>query len=160
VPRRVLLLVPVLVAGLAGCSTKIDRAASEKAIREAVTEQLQSDVRSVDCPRGLVAKKGATFSCQVTGMDGTRGTAQVTERDAKGNLSIRAPFLRVRDIERSIAKGMKRQVGRSVRVRCPQIVVAKAGDRFTCTALAGSKRTKVRVLQEDGQGRVRYALRH
>jgi hypothetical protein len=155
--RRLLLLVP-LVLGLAGCSTKIDDAAGEKLIRKAVSQQVKAKVRTVTCPKGLTAKKGATFSCQVTGTDGTTGTALVTEKDDKGNVSVNAPFLHVREVEQSIGSGIKAQVGSDVAVKCPQIVVVKAGGTFDCTAISGSDRAKVKVVQQDAQGRVRYTL--
>lgn len=159
--HRLLALLPALGAlALAGCSTKIDDAAGEKAIRQAVGQQVGADVRSVTCPKNLIAKKGASFTCQVTGSDGTTGTAVVTENDDKGSVSVTAPFLHVHEVERSIAKGIEQQVGSAVKVRCPQIVVVKAGGTFSCTAISRSDHAKVKVVQEDARGRVRYTLSH
>ena len=145
-------------AVLPGCATKIDDAKGEQLIRKAVTEQVGVPVRSVDCPKGLTAKKGATFRCTVTGQDGTTGQARVTERDDKGHVAVDAPFLHVRDVERGVGAGLSRKVGAKVTVTCPQIVTVAKGGKFTCTARSGKSTADVAITQTDGAGHVHYEL--
>jgi len=59
---------------LSGCGeTRIDVAKGERMILDAVREQVRAEVKSVQCPDGLIAKRGETFRCRVTGTDGTFG---------------------------------------------------------------------------------------
>jgi hypothetical protein len=152
--------VALALAVLAGCGeTKLDVAKGERMIFDAVSEQVKARVRSVDCPDGLVARKGETFRCRVTGADGTTGEAIVTERDDRGSVSIDAPFLHVRDVEASVAEGIADDIGGGrVKVTCPEIVTVEAGATFRCRARSGGDQARVRVVQQDDQGRVRYQV--
>jgi hypothetical protein len=143
---------------LCGCSTKIDGAKGERLIRRTVSQQVGAQVRSVRCPRDLVAKAGATFHCTVTAADGSSGRAVVIERDDKGRVTVDAPFLHVREVQKAIASRLSGQVGRRVRVRCPQIVTVAKGGRFTCRARGRKIRARIRVVQQDAHGRIRYAV--
>jgi hypothetical protein len=147
-----------LAAGLTACSTEIDAAKGEKLISTAVSRQVGVKVRSVTCPKGLKAKKGATFTCKVVGADGTTGNVRVTERDAKGKVSIDAPFLHVAEVEEQIAADLRKKVGTAVSVACPDIVVAAEGDRFTCRGRSKDSAPTIRVTQQDARGHVRYRV--
>jgi hypothetical protein len=156
----VLSAVALGVVVLSGCGeTKIDVAKGERMILDAVREQVRAEVKSVKCPDGLIAKKGETFRCRVTGSDGTFGDAIVTERDDRGSVSVDAPFLHVRDVETSVAEGIADDIGGGrVKVRCPEIVTVEAGGTFRCQARSGGERARIRVVQQDDQGRVRYEV--
>jgi hypothetical protein len=143
---------------LGGCSTEIDAAKGEKLIRRAVTAQVGAKVRSVTCPKGLTAKKGATFRCRVVGADGSSGQVTVTERDDKGKVSIDAPFLHVGEVEDQIEADLKQKVGDDVTLRCPEIVVVAKGDRFSCRGRSGGSRARIAVTQQDARGHVRYRV--
>jgi hypothetical protein len=145
--------------GLTGCGTEIDSAKGERLIRRAVSEQVGADVRSVRCPKGLEARKGATFRCTVTGRDGSTGQAVVTERDDNGNVGIDAPFLHTGEVERLIAADLKHKVGDAVRVSCPEIVPVRRGGRFTCDGRSGGSRARIAVTQVDLRGHVRYRVK-
>jgi hypothetical protein len=84
-PRRsALALLPAcLCAGLAasGCgTTTIDNKKAESLIRSATGGQGHETPSQISCPSGVKAKKAATFVCQVSYADGTKGT--VTEHIA------------------------------------------------------------------------------
>jgi Domain of unknown function (DUF4333) len=153
-----------LIAGLAaavalgGCSTEIDAAKGEKLISKAVKAQVGARIRTVTCPEGLKARKGATFRCTVTGADGSKGDVVVTERDDKGKVSIDAPFLHVREVEEQVSADLREKVGDDVTVTCPEIVVVAEGDRFTCRGRSGGARRRIRVTQQDARGHVRYTV--
>ena len=153
-------LAAVLVAAVAlcGCTTEIDAAKGEKLIERAVTSQVGAKVRSVECPEGLVAKKGARFRCKVTGADGSTGDVVVTERDAKGKVSIDAPFLHVRAVEDQVSADLRDKLGDAVEVACPEIVVVAKGDRFTCSGRSAETSRRIRVVQQDARGHVRYTV--
>jgi hypothetical protein len=148
------------LAVLTGCgtTTKIDGAKSETLVTKVVEQQVGAQVRSVTCPRDLVAKAGETFQCAVTGVDGSSGRVTVTERDDRGALAISAPFLPVRRVASSIGERLTERFGARTTLRCPEIVVLAEGERFHCRARSGGERRRIRVTQEDGRGRVRYAV--
>jgi hypothetical protein len=153
-------LAGVLLAALAGCGdTKIDADKAEKAITKAVTEQARAKVRSVTCPDDKVAKKGGTFTCKVIGTDGSTGNVLVTEKDDEGAVSISAPFIHPRDVEREVAAGIQKQAGiAKVTVTCPEIIPGKAGAESTCQAAGDGNKATVQVKQTDGKGGFGYKV--
>ena len=72
---RLLVLVPVLVAGLAGCGTRTVAAATVAKAAEDALEQQVGTRPDVSCPHDLSARIGATTRCTLTaeGLDGTFG---------------------------------------------------------------------------------------
>lgn len=158
---RNLVLVPILMAAavaLAGCAKKIDDAKAERFIAKIVTDRVGAKVKSVTCPTGLTAKKGRTFTCTVTGVDGSSGKTQVTGRSDQGAVRVTAPFIHVRELEQSIGADIAKQIGSEVELTCPEIIVGKKGGTFSCTAQSEKKKATVRVTQTDDQGHVRYDL--
>jgi hypothetical protein len=157
--RTSLGLVALAALALSGCSKSIDSDKAEKFIAKSVGSQVGAKVKSVSCPTGLTAKKGETFECTVTGTDGTTGKTTVTEKDDQGNVSVSAPFIHVRNLEQQIASGIAKQIGGSVDVGCPEIIVGAKGKKFECQATSGSDKAVVEVTQTDDQGNVRYKLK-
>ncbi len=157
-PARLLLLLVPAVLVFSGCSKSIDDEKAEGFIKKTVAQQVGAKVRSVKCPSGLTAKKGETFTCTVTGTDGSSGRMLVTEKDDQGNVNVRAPFIHVRDLERLISSGLAKQVGSMVSVTCPEIIPGKQGGTFTCDAMSGSDKATVNVTQTDDKGAVRFKL--
>lgn len=157
--RTTTVVIGVLAAlAVSGCAKEIDAAKAEKFISKTVAAQVGAELKSVSCPSGLTAKKGETFECTVTGTDGTTGKTEVTEKDDQGNVSVSAPFIHPRDIERSIATDIKAQVGSAVKVSCPEIIVSDKGGKFGCEATSGSDKARVDVTQTDDQGNVDYKV--
>lgn len=155
---RLILLVPLLVA-IAGCgSTTVDTEKGEKFISKTVEDQVGADVKSVKCPEDIPAKKGDTFTCVVTGADGTTGDAEVTQKDDKGNVAVSAPFVHVRNLEKLMADDIGEQVGSQVTLTCPEIIVGRKGDTFDCDAKSGKDDGTVKVTQTDDKGNVNYKL--
>lgn len=157
-PVRASLLLLFVAPILAGCSKGIDTDKAEGFIKKTVSQQVGAKVEAVKCPGGLTAKKGETFTCTVTGTDGSSGRMLVTEKDDQGNVKVSAPFIHVRDLERLISSGIAKQVGSTVVVACPEIIAGEKGGTFTCNATAGSNKAKVDVTQTDDKGNVRYKL--
>lgn len=156
------LLVPLVclcAVLIAACGdTTIDSAEAEAFISKSVTDQIGARVESVECPDGLVAKKGATFDCTVNGDDGSSGEAKVTEKDSEGNVNVSAPFIHVRDLETRIVDGLSEQLGETVTLDCPEIVIGEKGGTFECDATAGGDAATILVTQKDDDGNVRYEV--
>jgi hypothetical protein len=86
----------LLVIGLAiavfgpatGCKQKINTKKAEKLMKEKLPEMLGADVevKSVDCPDGIEAKKGETFECTAELVDGTKLNINVEQQDDEGNV--------------------------------------------------------------------------
>lgn len=155
---RILLVAASGLIALAGCgSTSIDTHKAEGFIKTTVVTQVGAHVKSVSCPSSETAKKGASFTCTVTGTDGSKGAALVTERDDKGNVHVSAPFVHTREIEASIATGLAKKIKTRVRVACPEIITAQANAKFNCTATdPHGDKARVEAIQKDAKGNVRY----
>jgi hypothetical protein len=149
------LLLASAAAASCGEST-VDAAKAEPIIRRAVAEQLQSRVVSVACPEDVRQEQGATFTCVVTGADGSKGAATATQRE-NGGLSVNAPFLNVRQAEGVMADQIGRRAGDDdVTVSCPEIVVDRGGRRITCNATAAGRFAGFTVRLTDGDGHFTY----
>lgn len=142
----------------AGCGeTQIDVKKAAKLIQTAVVQQVGAKVKSVACPKTVKAKAGATFTCLVTGSDGTKGTATVTQKDAKGNITVSAPFLHTREAEASIVSQLKKQAPDAV-VHCPEIIIVANGGRFTCKATAAGSSATIQATQSDALGHFTFKV--
>jgi hypothetical protein len=137
----------------AGCGPNVVDSDSVQAfIAKNVTDTNGARVKSVSCPKDPKARMGETFTCRVTGADGTTGTAVATQRDNRGGVSISMPFLRTGVTEESIADQINQQTGATVKVRCPEIVTLKAGGTFRCTTTRGKRTRKVQATMTDDRG--------
>jgi hypothetical protein len=154
---RPLILAAALAAlAASGCGkTVIDGAKAEKLIMSAVETQVGADVKSVVCPKDIKAKAKATFTCAVTGTDGTKGDAVVTQKDGKGNISVAAPFLHTNEAEQSIQAQVSKRAS-SAKVTCQEIIVVKKGGTFACEVDVDGDKGKVVGTQTDDQGSFTY----
>jgi hypothetical protein len=159
--RRVTAALPVLAAAaLASCgASTVDRGNAERLIRDAVADQIHARVASVRCPADVEQEAGRRFTCVVTGSDGSRGDANVTQREG-GGLSITAPFLDVREAEAVMTERLATSSKlRGIKVACPEIVVVKKDARFTCKASAAGKPRTITARLTDAAGHFQYRLR-
>ncbi len=140
----------------AGCGqSKIDVDKASKFIDTAVRTKVGARVRSVVCPTKVKVQAKATFRCVVTGRDGSKGNAQVTQRDDKGNMTVRTPFLQPRRAEEAItAELSKGEPGTSV--ACQEIIVVAKGRRFACKATAAGVTRTIAATQTDSNGKFTY----
>jgi hypothetical protein len=152
-------LVLVALVALGGCGEqKLDTAKNERFIRGVVERQIGVRVASVACPDGLTAEQGATFTCLVTGPDGSNGRVTVRQLDAHGHIDVTAPFLHMREAEAFMAGPLGRQVKADVKVRCQEIVVVRVGDSFLCQAVYRGRKRTVSARVTDADGHFRYRL--
>lgn len=144
-----------------GCDAgKIDTAKAQRTIRSLVAAQTGAMVASVTCPGSVAEKRGASFMCTATGVDGTTAPVLVTQTDGKGNVHISAPtLLHTGTAAAEIATHLSAQFKSKVSVRCPDLVDAHTGTTLTCKATdaAGDVRP-VAVTVTDAQGGIRYRL--
>lgn len=153
-PAACLVTLVALVAG--GCGrTEIDIDKAAKFIDKAVQAKVGARVRSVVCPAKVKVKARATFSCVVTGRDGSTGRARVTQRDDKGNMTVRTPFLQPRRAEQAITSELSRATP-GTSVACQEIIVVARGRRFSCKATADGTTRKISATQTDANGRFTY----
>ncbi len=138
----------------------IDTAKAESSTRTLLAQQTGANVKSVACPKHIAEKQGATFTCTATGADGTTAPVLIKQTDGKGHIYISATVLHTGPVAQQIAARLTRQFKLTVRVKCPDLLVAHRGTRLTCTATdpAGHRRT-VAVTVTDNQGSIDYSLR-
>ncbi|MDP1850362.1 MAG: DUF4333 domain-containing protein [Solirubrobacteraceae bacterium] len=143
----------------AGCGEQqIDVAKSAKLIQGAVEEQVGSDVKTIKCPDKVKVLAKASFTCAVTGRDGTTGTATVTQTDGKGTITVAAPFLPKDEAEQSIQAELRRRAPRAT-VVCPDIIVVKAGGKFVCKANLGEINATITARQTDATGSFTFDMK-
>ena len=150
------LLATLLAAGCGDPEIDVDKAS--KVVGDAVTQQVGARVKSVKCPESVKVKARDTFGCLVTGTDGTKGTARLTQKDDKGNLTFYAPFLHTKEAAR-VMQTQLRNRSRSTRdavVSCPQIVVVAKDRTFECSATIGGDERTVAARQTDAKGNFTY----
>jgi len=156
--RRALIPAVALAVAVTGCSRTIDSDKAEKTIARLVAAKIGAPVRSVDCPSDKTATKGRTFTCHVTGKDGSAAGVVVSETDDKGSVRVAARLLPTGEIERSLAAKLTTQRHRPVGVDCQDIIIARKDVSFDCTTSAGKTKGRLRARQTDDHGRVRYRL--
>jgi hypothetical protein len=157
-PRSILLVAGIAALTATGCGEqRIDVKKSAKLIQSAVEEQVGADVKSISCPKEVKVKAKATFTCAVTGRDGTKGTATVTQTDGKGTIRVAAPFLHKDEAELSIQNDLRKRAPRAT-VVCPDIIVVKAGGTFVCRANLGEINATVKATQTNASGNFRYTV--
>jgi hypothetical protein len=81
-------LVLALAATVVGCSTgeiKIDQKKAEDLARK-IAGSGQVSVKTVSCPGGLKAKKGADFDCNIVYATGQKATITMHQLDDKGRI--------------------------------------------------------------------------
>ena len=144
---------------LAACGdATIDDERGERFIRGVVAEQIGARVEAVTCPEDVKRKKGTTFTCAVTGADGSKGDVLVTQRDDEGaSLLVNAPFLHMGEAETVMRKQIAKQAKvDDVAVACPEIVVLKKGALFRCRVTSAGRSRNVVARLTDEQGHFRY----
>jgi hypothetical protein len=117
----------------------VDPEKAEALVVKAAREQVHLRPRSVSCPDDIAGKKGATFTCRVTGADGTTATVpgRVTGTENGGRIFVGMPLVDVGKIEATMVTFLRNQVGPSAKVACPDVVTLRKGGTFTCRATAG-----------------------
>ncbi len=145
-PSSLLVTALLTVTVLSGCaesaSFTVDRVKAEALVARAA-RQVDVRARSVRCPDDVEGRKGVTFTCTITGRDGTSAkvSGEVTDEKDNGTIFVNAPLVNVGQVEGDMVAFLRKQVGSSVKVRCPEVVLGRKGKQFTCGATATRGRT-------------------
>jgi uncharacterized protein DUF4333 len=81
-------------ASLSTGDIKIDQKKTEGLARQ-IAGSGTVPVKSVSCPKGLKAKKGADFDCDLVYADGTKGTITIHQLDDKGRIRTSASDIHI-----------------------------------------------------------------
>jgi len=140
-----------------GCAQQqLDIGKATKLIQRTVEEQVEVKVASIACPKEVHVEASATFTCTVTGKDGTKGVVSVTQADGKGTIRVAAPFL-LQPAE-SIQSDLRTRSPRAT-VDCPDIIAVKKGSTFVCRANLGEINATVTATQTDAVGNFTYNVK-
>ncbi len=152
-------LLAALAIGACG-ESEIDVDEASKFIDSAVTKQVGAQVKSVNCPDSVKVKARDMFTCVVTGSDNTKGDAELTQKDDKGNLTFYAPFLHTREAAQVMQTQLRNRsrTTRGVTVSCPQIVVVARGRTFNCELRDGRDTLTVVARQTNDKGNFTYRV--
>jgi len=144
--------------GACGGSPTLDIAMVEHAAAASILAQHHMRV-TVRCPEGVPERSGFTFWCSADLEVGSYPLL-VTETNGAGGVRYEnsAPLvaLDIGKVERAISASVRKRRRAAAIVRCPQEVIQRAGVVFFCTALVDGGFYRVRVLETDGEGHVRY----
>ena len=137
-----------------GDTADLQRAVIE---RNAATEaRSQGATGDVNCGNRAKPKKGALYFCTTNIKGSGTGIVLVTQKDERGNVSVRVRKRRITTarIEKQIGAQYKKQAGISVTVDCPSRVQSKVGAKFTCTVTnpANGRSQTIEATQRDTQG--------
>ena len=109
---------------------------------------------SVSCPEDIEPSTGATFTCAVTGTDGTKAEIEFSQLDDKGNVEALNRLLPTASVEAAIVE----ELG-ATEVDCPEIVAVEAGKTIECSASAGTDAATIVVTIENDDGDVTFERR-
>jgi hypothetical protein len=96
-PVRRLLTIPLavaLTAVIAGCGETVIGQKGAEDLAKKVASSAGVKLKSVSCPSGLKAKKGADFDCKLVAQDGSKGTITLHQLDDKGHVRTSAADIR------------------------------------------------------------------
>jgi len=149
---------PLLAAvALVACGdATVDTGKAETLIRRAVTQQVGARVASVRCPEGVKAKQAVTFTCVVTGRDGSKGNAVVRVKDDNRAMQVSAPFLHVRELESVMADRLRTRTKVRAIFACQEIIIVRKDGRFRCRATSDGRSGSVVVRFIDDAGHFRF----
>jgi hypothetical protein len=85
VVTALLTVLATLAAGCSAGSIKIDRKKTEDLARK-IAGSGSVPLKTVSCPNGVKATKGADFNCNLVYADGTKGTITIHQLDDKGRI--------------------------------------------------------------------------
>jgi hypothetical protein len=146
-PSR-LLAAPLALLALAGCTSTLNTGELEGATRQQFKTSVGVEVAAVDCPDDVDAKAGATFTCTVTGKDGSSASFQVTQTDDEGHVKFGDRFVKTARLEQALTK----EIGAGGTVECPDVVVLEKGATFDCAATKSGQDATVGVTINDTAG--------
>jgi Domain of unknown function (DUF4333) len=73
----------------AGCGeTVIDASKAEDTIKASLEKSLDAKIRAVDCPSDVEVEAGATFTCTVAFLNGSRDIAMLKIRNKEADISL------------------------------------------------------------------------
>ena len=90
--KRAGMLLGALALALAGCTKTVDSGDVEKKMARTLSAQVGQKV-TVKCPEDLEAKKGKTYDCTATAMDGSKMRLRLMMVDDSGHYSFRGAGL-------------------------------------------------------------------
>jgi len=84
---RTALFLGICVAALSGCTKKLDGSQVEENIKTNMKAQTGTEMKSVECPKDIEAKSGATFECKAAATSGEDIVVLVTQDDDQGKFT-------------------------------------------------------------------------
>ncbi len=78
------ILLGALVVVLSGCTKRVENADVERQMARTLSAQVGQKV-TVKCPKELEARKGKTYACTATAMDGSKMPLRLTMVDDSGH---------------------------------------------------------------------------
>lgn len=94
---RGVLAAALVAAGIAvsGCATTIDEGKAADFVRSSFDNKDSVKVREASCPKDVDAKRGGTFTCRVTWVDGDTGTVTLHMTSDDGDVRFAADDVKV-----------------------------------------------------------------
>lgn len=156
-------LLVVATACSGNISAEITRPLNTSDVEAQITEDLAQNREvevTVVCPEDVEAEADGLFTCTATDSDGNSLEIRVTQTDDSGHVDYNLAMLNLALIETQVASQVTQEVGVSVTLECPRILVSsEKGSSVDCRATDAKNGTGiVRVTTKDDQGHLDWEL--
>ena len=148
-----------MLGGCASSAPTLGTASLQRAAASSILRQRGIRTR-VSCPGKVPRRAGLRFWCTARLEVGSYPLLMTETNDAgKVRYEDSAPLqvLQIRRVAKAIASRFAQAGLAGARVSCPEVVIQRAGVRFTCSARADGRRLRFAVRELDGAGRVRFS---
>ncbi len=142
----------------AACKPTLDADGIEKAIASYFAAQL-GPVDRVECPAGVEARAGATFSCSIHFAASPPLTVEATHDDrGNGHFALVEPVIATRVVSPRIASWLHSQAGVAATVDCGSGVQLLPATGYRCTATRADGTRTTLAVRRDGRGELTWTV--
>jgi len=131
-------ILPLVFISLVGCGKTLDTANIEATIKDGITKQGGTSIKSVICPDNIKPEAGKEFECVGVLDSGAGFPISVKQQDTQGNIFWEATsvkgLLNMAQLQTEFEQGLQKEIGQAS-IDCGKSVVyrpVKPGETFEC----------------------------
>ncbi|BAU11229.1 putative lipoprotein [Leptolyngbya sp. NIES-3755] len=131
-------ILPLVLISLVGCGKTLDTANIEATIKDGITKQGGSSIKSVICPDNIKPEAGKEFECVGVLDSGAGFPISVKQQDAQGNIFWEATsvkgLLNMAQLQTEFEQGLTKEIGQAS-IDCGKSTIyrsVKPGETFEC----------------------------
>ncbi len=155
-----LLSIGLVAAALLACGGKIDQKKLDKLITKMFENQLELEIKDIDCPKNVKVEEGAEFECDVSVKP--KGTVPVVVEitDSSGSVEDKTKYdvLTPKSVQKEVVGGLAAK-NITAKVNCgKKIRLAKPDTTFKCKATDNTGMSKDVTISINDDGDVSWKL--